>query len=58
MRLLKLLDRRTPEQKEIDAHRKAGGDYRANMFRRTLSHSIFPRFDEVNKKWFTIKRNY
>jgi hypothetical protein len=51
-------DKRTPEQKVTDGIRKQVGSYKANIFKRTLSHSIFPRYDEVNQRWFTVKRTY
>lgn len=56
--LLSLFDRRTVEQKITDGIAKQVGSYRHNIFKRTLSHSVFPRYDEVGKKWFVVKRNY
>jgi hypothetical protein len=56
--LRKLLDRRTPEQKVTDGIRKQVGSYKSNIFKRTLSHSVFPRYDENSKKWIVIKRTY
>lgn len=56
--LFRLFDRRTVEQKITDGIAKQVGAYRSNIFKRTLSHSVFPRYDENSKKWITIKRTY